>query len=139
MHTTKKTALILLFILIAFLAERFVFTTIEYVTYTEPEFLSASVNSELTISVTAHNRLGFRNILDGTDIDFIIEHGSNLVEVFCDKNSNRIKLLSKGVEGEVLIGIYIANSGIYLKTVVVRILPSGFVYFFPCSLRALLV
>jgi hypothetical protein len=115
------------------------FTTTKYNTELDPDFLRAAVNSELTITVKACNRLGFRNVIDVTEIDFKIEQGSNLVELIRYKGENRAVLKSKGIEGEVVIGIYLSETGLFVKTVIVKILPSGYACGLSKAVRALLV
>lgn len=59
-------------------------------------------------------------------VDFRIEQGSNLVEFIPLKGGNKAVLRSKGQEGEVVIGIYLSENGLFVKTVIVKILSSGY-------------
>ncbi|MCC7158877.1 MAG: hypothetical protein IT281_05005 [Ignavibacteria bacterium] len=110
-------------VLIGLLAERLIFTSADVKIEIEPPVLRASTNSELKIEVYRTNTLGFKTPFSNVELRFQIEEGSNLIEMTNETAAGSVKIRSKGLEGEAVIGIYSLKSGIQLKKVFVKILP----------------
>ncbi|MBZ0203643.1 MAG: hypothetical protein K8I03_11565 [Ignavibacteria bacterium] len=119
----RKLIIILAVILIGLLAERLIFTSADVKIEIEPPVLRASTNSELKIEVYRTNTLGFKTPFSNVELRFQIEEGSNLIEMTNETAAGSVKIRSKGLEGEAVIGIYSLKSGIQLKKVFVKILP----------------
>lgn len=120
----KKLIIVLAVILLALLAERFVFTTSAISVDIKPPVLRALVNSELQINVYRENMLGFRVPFSSAEVLFAIEEGSGIIELIGDSSGGTVKVRSKGVEGEASVGIYSVKTGLQLKKVLIKILPA---------------
>lgn len=84
--------------------------------------MRASTNSSLNISVYPVNVLGFKNLLGKTEVRFEIEEGGKLIDL-SDATSRSVRIRSKGIEGEAVIGIYSLSSGVQISKVLVKIFP----------------
>jgi hypothetical protein len=120
----KKLVIVLAVILLALVAERFVFTTSTISVDITPPVLRASIHSELQIDVYRENMLGFRVPFSNAEVLFAIEEGSGIIELIGDSSGGTVKVRSKGVEGEASVGIYSVKSGLKLKKVLIKILPA---------------
>ena len=120
----KKFIIVLAVILLALLAERFIFTTSGISVDIKPPVLRASPNSELQIEVYRENMLGFKVPFSTAEVLFAVEEGSNIIELIGDSTEGMVKVRSKGIEGEASIGIYSIKSGLQLKKILIKILPS---------------
>lgn len=119
----KKLVWILAVILLVLVADRIIFTSTDLEVNFKPDVLRASVNSEIVIAVYRSNLLGFKVPFSKVDVHFVIEDGRNLVELYAGEDPGSVKVRSKGVEGEAVIGIYSVNSGILIKKISITILP----------------
>lgn len=119
----KKSIIILAVILLVLLAERFIFTTSGIKVEIDPPVLRAVPHSELQIEVYRENALGFRVPFSKAEVLFTIEEGSGIIELSGDSSQGIVKVLSKGIEGEAIVGIYSSKSGLQLKKVLIKILP----------------
>jgi len=79
--------------------------------------------SEAEIIVFRSNLLGFKVPFSSVDVRFAVEEGANLVEIINESSDGKLKLRSKGIEGEAVIGIYNIKSGMQITRVLVKILP----------------
>lgn len=122
----KKLVIVLAIVLTGLLAERLVFSTSTVNIKLNPEVLRASTNSQLIISAEPINILGFRNILGSTNVSFVIQEGSNLIDVLPAQEKGTAIVISKGKEGEAVIAVYSLKSGLILEQVVIRILPRDY-------------
>ncbi len=120
----KKLTIILAVILVLLIAERVVFNTSKVNVDIEPPYLRASSSSTLNIKVYPVNILGFKNLFGRLDVRFEIEEGANLVELSVPSD-NSVGVRSRGIEGEVIIGIYSLRSGVQVSKVLIKILPVG--------------
>ena len=59
-----------------------------------------------------------------TEVRFEIEEGENLIEL-SDATTGSVKVKSKGIEGEAIIGIYSLRSGVMVSKVLIKIIPLG--------------
>ncbi len=121
----KKFIIVLAFVLLALLADRFIFTTSGISVDIKPPVLRAAISSELRIEVYRENLLGFKVPFSSAEVRFVIEEGSNIIELEGDSTPGTVKVRSKGVEGEASVGIYSIRSGLQLKKVFIKILPAG--------------
>ncbi|NOS85547.1 MAG: hypothetical protein HOP31_10440 [Ignavibacteria bacterium] len=119
----KKLVWILALILLVLVADRVIFTSTDVKVNFKPEVLRASVNSEIVIDVERVNLLGFKVPFSKVDVQFVIEDGRNLVELTDGEYSGSVKVRSKGVEGEAVIGIYSLKSGVQIRKITIVILP----------------
>ena len=119
----KKSIIILAVILLVLLAERFIFTTSGIKVEIDPPVLRAVPHSELEIKVYRENAFGFKVPFSKAEVLFTIEEGSGIIELSGDSSQGIVKVLSKGVEGEAIVGIYSQKSGLQLKKVLIKILP----------------
>ncbi len=119
----RKLIIVLAIILLGLLAERLVFTSTDVKIEIDPPVLRASTSSELKIEVYRSNTLGFKTPMSSVELRFQIEEGSNLIEVFNESADGSVKIRSKGIEGEAIIGIYSLKSGLQLRKVFIKILP----------------
>ena len=119
----KKFIIVLAVILLALLAERFVFTTSGISVEIDPPVLRAVPHSELEIKVYRENMLGFKVPFSSAEVVFRVEEGSSIIELAGDSTQGTVKVRSKGVEGEASVGIYSVKSGLQLKKVLIKILP----------------
>lgn len=125
----KKLLWILAVILILLLAERLIFTSVDIKFTVVPEVLKASPNSELMIEVNRINNFGFKTPFSTVEVYFTVEEGKNLIEISDVINGNSVKVRSKGIEGEAVIGIYSLKSGIQIRKILINILPRDVAYF----------
>ena len=119
----KKLVWILAVILLILIGDRLIFTSTDVKIDMTPVVLRASISSELTLSVYRVNMIGLKVPFSKIDALFRIEEGKNLVELSGEETGNSIKIRSKGVEGEAIIGIYSIKSGMQIKKVMIKILP----------------
>jgi len=119
----KKLTWVLAVILIVLAGDRIIFTSSDIKIEMKPEVLRASVNSELVIEVYRVNILGFKVPFSSIEAEFVIEDGKNLIELHGEENGNRVKVRSKGIEGEASIGIYSVKSGMQIRKITISILP----------------
>ncbi len=61
----------------------------------------------------------FRNI----EVRFEVEEGKNLVELFDESPEGKVKVRSKGIEGEAVIGVYSLKSGAQINRILIKIMP----------------
>ena len=120
----KKLTVILAVILVLLIAQQVIFTTSKVNVNIEPPYLRASTTSSLTIKVYPVNRFGFKNLLGSTAVRFEIEEGGNLIEL-AGETAESVKVKSKGVEGEAIVGIYSLRSGVMVSKVLIKIMPLG--------------
>ena len=104
------------------LAERFILHTIKIDVDVEPPFLKASTYSQITITIIPKNSFGFRTPFSRFEARFEIEQGENLVELKNLTEKDKVILQSKGIEGEVIIGIYSLKSGILIRKLIIKII-----------------
>jgi hypothetical protein len=90
----------------------------------EPPYLRASTTSSLTIKVYPVNRFGFKNLLGSAEVRFEIEEGENLIEL-AGETTESVKVKSKGIEGEAIVGVYSLRSGVMVSKVLIKIFPLG--------------
>lgn len=110
-------------VLLALLSDRFVFTTSSAKIKLHPEMLRANINSKLQIRVFASNLLGFKVPFREVQVRFVIEEGSNLIEIVNESEEGTATVRSKGIEGEAAVGIYSLTSGLQINRVLIKILP----------------
>ena len=91
----------------------------------DPPILKASPFSEMTITISNVNSLGFKTPFSKVQARFEIEEGSKLVELENFVDNNKVKIKSKGFEGEVVLGIYSMKSGILLRKLSIKIVPGN--------------
>jgi hypothetical protein len=108
--------------LVLLLAERLIFNTTKVSVDIEPAYLRASTASSLNISVYPLNTLGFENPFGKADVRFEILEGGNLVDL-SETTGRSVRVRSKGIEGEAIIGIYSLRSGVQISKVLVKIFP----------------
>jgi len=46
-----------------------------------------------------------------------------LIEIVSDSNDGKIKVRSKGLEGEAIVGVYSLKSGVQISRVLIKVLP----------------
>lgn len=119
----KKLAAILAIILIVLLAERVIFTSSDVNFDLKPEVLRANPNSELEIEIYRVNMLGFKVPLSIVEVRFQVEEGNNLIGLYEESTEGSVKVRSKGIEGEAIVGIYALKSGALIKNILIKILP----------------
>lgn len=119
----KKLIWILAVILLLLLCERFIFTSSDIKIVMKPEILRASTSSELELSVYRVNMLGFKVPFSTIEAQFLIEDGKNLIEFNGEGTGSSIRIRSKGVEGEAIVGIYSLKSGMQIRKVMIKVLP----------------
>jgi len=119
----KKMTWILAAILLILAGDRLIFTSSDIKIDMKPEVLRASVNSEMTIEVYRVNILGLKVPFSKIEAQFMIDDGKNLIELSGDGTGSSIKVRSKGVEGEAVIGIYSVKSGVQIRKIAISILP----------------
>ncbi len=123
----KKLTWILAVILFILVLDRVYFTSSDIRFILTPEFLNARANSELKINIFRVNILGLKVPFSKIDARFSIEEGANLIEITDDDNSHgEIKVRSKGIEGEAVIGVYSLRSGLLIKKLLIKILPRDY-------------
>jgi hypothetical protein len=110
-------------ILLALLVDKFVFTSSGVKIELTPEVLRASSSSELEIKIYRSNLLGFKVPFGNIDVRFVIEEGANLVEIISESPDGNAKVRSRGLEGEIVIGIYSIKSGMQISRILIKILP----------------
>ncbi len=76
----------------------------------------------MIIEVIPINLIGIRTPLSKASSAFVIEEGTNLIEIIRQDNSYAV-IKSKGKEGEAVIGIYSVSSGVFIGRVLITILP----------------
>ena len=89
----------------------------------KPEVLKASTASDLEINIYRANLLGFKVPFSNIDLRYEIEEGINLIEIVNQSPDGNIKVRSKGIEGEAVIGVYSIKSGLQISRVLIKILP----------------
>jgi hypothetical protein len=119
----KKLTIILAVVLLLLVSERVIFTSSDVKFELKPEVLRANLNSELEIEVYRINMLGFKVPFSRVEVSFRVEEGSNLVELHDESADGKVKVRSKGIEGEATIGIYALRSGAVIKNILIKILP----------------
>ena len=119
----KKLTWILALILLVLAGDRLIFTSSDIKIEMNPPVLRASVNSEMTIEVYRTNILGFKVPFSKIEAEFIIDDGKNLIELTGEVTGNSVKVRSKGIEGEAVIGIYSVRSGMQIRKITINILP----------------
>ncbi len=119
----KKLVWILGIILLILVGDRLLFTSTDIKIEMTPEILRASTSSELTLSVYRVNTIGTKVPFSKIDAQFLIEEGKNLIELSGEETGSSIKVRSKGVEGEAIVGIYSIKSGMQIQKVMIKILP----------------
>ena len=119
----KKLVWILAVILLILMGDRLIFTSTDIKIDMNPGVLRASASSELTLEVYRVNILGLKVPFSKIDAQFLIEEGKNLIELSDNETGNSIKIRSKGVEGEAIVGIYSIKSGMQIRKVMIKILP----------------
>jgi hypothetical protein len=119
----KKLTIILAVVLLLLVSERVIFTSSDVKFEVKPEVLRANLNSELEIEVYRINMLGFKVPFSRVEVSFRVEEGSNLVELHDESADGKVKVRSKGIEGEATIGIYALRSGAVIKNILIKILP----------------
>lgn len=119
----KNLTIVLAVILLALIADRFIFTSTDVKIEMHPEVLKASHNSELKLEVFRTNVLGFKTPFSSVQAKFLIEEGPNLIELIETEDKGIVIVRSKGIEGEASIGIYSEKSGFQLKKILIKILP----------------
>ncbi len=123
----KKLIIILAIILLALLAERFAFRTVHVDIEMNPPVLRANLTSEMTLTLTPKNSLGFRTPFAKSRARFDIEEGANLIELVQNMEYDHAVIRSKGIEGEAVVGIYSLKSGILLNKILIKIVPGNIV------------
>jgi hypothetical protein len=106
------------------IAQQIIFSTAKVNVDIEPPYLRASNVSSLTIKVYPVNKFGFRNLMGSSEVRFEVEQGENLI-VLEDATAESVKVRSKGIEGEAIVGIYSLRSGVMISKVLVKIIPLG--------------
>lgn len=119
----KKLTIILAVVLLLLASERVIFTSNDLKFEVKPEVLRANPNSELEIEVYRINMLGFKVPFSSVEVRFQVEEGSNLVELHDESADGKVKVRSKGIEGEAIVGIYSLRSGAIIKNILIKILP----------------
>ncbi len=119
----KKLTLALAIILLALLAERFAFRTVHVDVEMNPPVLRANITSEMTLTLTPKNSLGFRTPFAKSKARFDIEEGANLIELVQTTEYDHAVIRSKGIEGEAIVGIYSLKSGMLLNKILIKIVP----------------
>jgi len=119
----KKLTIILAVILAILVAERVVFTSSDVKFEIKPEVLRANPNSELEIRVYRINMLGFKVPFSSVEVRFQVEEGDNLIGLYEESTEGNVKVRSKGIEGEAIVGIYALKSGSLIKSILIKILP----------------
>jgi hypothetical protein len=119
----KKLAIILAVVLLFLASERVIFTSNDVKFEVKPEVLRANPNSELEIEVYRINMLGFKVPFSSVEVRFQVEEGNNLVELHDELADGKVKVRSKGIEGEAIVGIYALRSGAVIKKILIKILP----------------
>lgn len=119
----KKLTIILAVILLALAADRIIFTSTGPKVKLEPEVLRASESSSLEINVYRANLLGLKVPFSSVEVRFAVEDGANLIELVSESTEGSVRVRSKGVEGEAVVGIYSLKSGLQIKRVLIKILP----------------
>lgn len=119
----RKLIVILAVILVGLLAERLVFTSSDIKVEIDPPVLRAATSSELEIKVYRTNVLGFKTPFSSVELRFQIEEGNSLIELTNEQAEGNLKIRSKGIEGEAIVGIYSLKNGLLLKKVFIKILP----------------
>lgn len=119
----KKLTIILAVVLLLLASERVIFTSNDLKFEVKPEVLRANPNSELEIEVYRINMLGFKVPFSSVEVRFQVEEGSNLVEFHDESADGKVKVRSKGIEGEAIVGIYSLRSGAIIKNILIKILP----------------
>ncbi len=119
----KKMTWILAVILLVLAGDRLIFTSSDIKIEMNPPVLRASVNSEMIIEVYRINILGFKVPFSKIEAEFLIDDGKNLIELTGEKTGSSIKVRSKGIEGEAVIGIYSVRSGVQIRKITINILP----------------
>lgn len=119
----KKLVWILAVIFLVLVADRIIFTSSDIKVNIKPEVLRASLNSELMIEVFRVNILGLHVPFSKVDVQFVIEDGKNLIELIDEENTSSVRVRSRGVEGEALVGIYSVKSGMQIRKITISILP----------------
>jgi len=92
----------------------------------DPGVLKASPYSSMTITLQPLNPLGFKTPFSKIQARFEIEEGKNLIEMENFIESDKVIIRSKGIEGEVILGIYSIKTGILLRKLVIKIVPGNF-------------
>lgn len=119
----KKLTIILAVVLLLLASEKVIFTSNDVKFEVKPEVLRANPNSELEIEVYRINMLGFKVPFSSVEVRFQVEEGSNLVELHDESADGKVKVRSKGIEGEAIVGIYALRSGAVIKNILIKILP----------------
>lgn len=119
----KKIIWVLAVILIILLAERLIFTSVDIRITLLPEVLKASHSSELLVEVNRVNSFGYKTPFSSIDVLFTVEEGKNLIDISEVFKGNSVKVRSKGIEGEAVIGIYSVRSGLQIRKILIKILP----------------
>jgi hypothetical protein len=119
-----KLTVILSFILLILLAERLIFNTSDIKVNIEPDHLYATPGSELLIRLSPYNSLNFKNPLGNVNAAFEIESGRTLADII-DATSNSAKIKAKGLEGDLVVGIYSAKTGMLIKRINIKIYGKG--------------
>lgn len=102
----------------------------------DPPVLKASPFSEMTITICNVNSLGFQTPFSKVQARFEIEEGSKLVELENFVENNKVKMKSRGLEGEVVLGIYSLKSGMLLRKLSIKIVPGNLAHsFIPSDLH----
>jgi len=119
----KKLTIILAVVLLLLASEKVIFTSNDVKFEVKPEVLRANPNSELEIEVYRINMLGFKVPFSSVEVRFQVEEGSNLVELHDESADGKVKVRSKGIEGEAIVAIYALRSGAVIKNILIKILP----------------
>ncbi len=122
----KKLTITLAIILIALLAERFIFHTTKIIVEINPPVLRANISSFVILEIIPVNTLGFRTPFAKSQARFDVEEGANLVELVQNIDYNRAVVRSKGIEGEAIIGIYSLKSGMLLQRITIKIIQNDY-------------
>lgn len=124
----KKLVWVLAVILLILVADRLVFTSSDIRVSQVPGVLKASLSSEMKIEVYRVNILGFKVPYSKIDVYFVIEDGRNLIELSETNEEGSVKIRSKGVEGEAVLGIYSVKSGMQIRKIMISVLPRDVAY-----------
>lgn len=124
----KKLVWVLAAILLILVADRLVFTSSDIKVSQVPGVLKASLSSEMKIEVYRVNILGFKVPYSKIEVYFVIEDGRNLIELSEANEEGGVKIRSKGVEGEAVLGIYSVKSGMQIRKIMISVLPRDVAY-----------
>ena len=81
------------------------------------------------INVYKSNLLGFKVPFSVSEVRFAIEDGANLIEIVNESTAEGfVKIRSKGIEGEAIIGVYSLRSGVQVTRILIKIMPRDIAY-----------